>query len=527
MVVIGISLVLVVLAGIAAGDDDNDKPCAARQMPGKSVVCVCNETYCDEIHLDEPPCGSYFAYTSSEAGLRFKKRKGQFHSYYTRNKNSSYTLVVDPRRKSQTIEGFGGAVTDSAGIHWTNLSARLQGHLINSYFSKKGIEYNMLRVPIGGCDFSTHEYAYNELPWDDAELTNYTLAPEDFKYKIPMIKRIQEAATTDIHMIATVWSPPRWMKTNEKPSGFSEIKQEFMQTFAEYIVKFIREYKKLGISTWAVTTTNEPQNAFYPIVTMQDLGWTPQKMGQWIKKNLGPTIKNSSDIRDVKILTVDDQRYTIPMWFNVMVNADPSVLDWIDGIAVHWYGDMVAPASLLQIATKNYPTKFIIGTEACEGGQLSQKEKVSLGDWSRAQSYCHDILEDLNYELVGWMDWNLCLDKTGGPNWAGIFVDSPIIVFPENNEFVKQPMFYAMGHFSKWIPRGSVRLGVEESKGPLEKSVEQVAFLTPRNTVVLVVHNTVQARKIHVQLGEKHTVIELEKASITTIEFPAHNPTRC
>lgn len=92
--------------------------------------------------------------------------------------------------------------------------------------------------------------------------------------------------------------------------------------------------------------------------------------------------------------------------------------------------------------------------------------------------------------MVGWIDWNMCLDQQGGPNWAKNFVDSPVIVFPEVQEIVKQPMFYAMGHFSKWIPRGSVRIAVSENKGLLEQALEHVAFLTPQNTIVLVVQNT-------------------------------------
>ncbi|XP_047998979.1 putative glucosylceramidase 3 [Leguminivora glycinivorella] len=508
---------LVTLGYVAA-----DVPCARRQIEKKSVVCVCNATYCDEITRDDPAPGKYVAYTSSEAGSRFKKQEGEFTSYYKWNEGASHTIVIDLSKNKQSIQGFGGAVTDAAGIHWSNFSnPQLQDYLINSYFGKNGLEYNMLRVPIGGCDFSTHDYAYNELPWNDGQLTNYTLSPEDFIYKIPMIQQIKAAATSDVHIVATVWSPPKWMKTNEKPNGPSLIKEEFMQTYADYITKFIREYKKHDIDIWAVTTTNEPQDAFLPFTRFQDLGWTPGKMGQWIINNLGPTIKNSSDINHVKILTVDDQRITIPLWFNIMIEKHPEVLNWIDGIGVHWYTDKFSPAAILEAAVKNHPDKFILATEACEGSFPWQLEKVSLGDWSRAQSYIHSILEDLNYNLVGWIDWNLCLDKQGGPNWVKNFVDSPIIVFPENNEFVKQPMFYAMGHFSKWIPRGSVRLEVEEKKGLLEKSVDHVAVLTPKDTVVVVLHNTGNARNVRVQLCEEHTVIALEKASVTTLEFQA------
>ncbi|RVE40426.1 hypothetical protein evm_014924 [Chilo suppressalis] len=116
-------------------------------------------------------------------------------------------------------------------------------------------------------------------------------------------------------------------------------------------------------------------------------------------------------------------------------------------------------------------------------------QKVILGSWDRAKSYITDILQDLNYNVVGWIDWNLCLNAQGGPNWVENFVDSPIIVFPENKEFVKQPMFYALGHFSKFLPRGSQRIKVNQRTPPRSSPVDNVAFLTTRNTVVVILYN--------------------------------------
>lgn len=42
----------------------------------------------------------------------------------------------------------------------------------------------MIRTPIGGSDFSTRPYTYNEYPVGDKKLTNYTLAEEDYKFKV-------------------------------------------------------------------------------------------------------------------------------------------------------------------------------------------------------------------------------------------------------------------------------------------------------------------------------------------------------
>ena len=39
----------------------------------------------------------------------------------------------------------------------------------------------------------------------------------------------------------------------------------------------------------------------------------------------------------------------------------------------------------------------------------------------------------------------------GGPNWAGNEVDAPVIVDAVNNEFYKQPMYYALAHVSRYM----------------------------------------------------------------------------
>lgn len=52
-----------------------------------------------------------------------------------------------------------------------------------SYFSEEGIEYNVLRIPIGGTDCSTRKYTLYDEPQDHS-LANFTLAPEDYSLKV-------------------------------------------------------------------------------------------------------------------------------------------------------------------------------------------------------------------------------------------------------------------------------------------------------------------------------------------------------
>jgi len=57
-------------------------------------------------------------------------------------------------------------------------------YCIRSYYGPDGLDYGVGRVPIGGADFSTRPYTYDDSPTADPTLSNFNLAPEDFTYKV-------------------------------------------------------------------------------------------------------------------------------------------------------------------------------------------------------------------------------------------------------------------------------------------------------------------------------------------------------
>ena len=77
------------------------------------------------------------------------------------------------------------------------------------------------------------------------------------------------------------------------------------------------------------------------------------------------------------------------------------------------------------------------------------------------------------------------MDEGGGPNWSGNFVDSPVIINNTIDEFYKQPMYYALGHFSKYIPEDSVRIDMKGVSD--DPNLFGTAFLRPdgKRAVVL------------------------------------------
>lgn len=74
----------------------------------------------------------------------------------------------------------------------------------------------------------------------------------------------------------------------------------------------------------------------------------------------------------------------------------------------------------------------------------------------------------------------------GGPNWAEYAADAAIIVNEATDEFYKQPMYYALGHISKYLIRDSVRIGTIP---PGDDDLNYVAVLRPNNDVAIAILN--------------------------------------
>uniref|UniRef100_A0A8C9NE68 Glucosylceramidase n=4 Tax=Passeriformes TaxID=9126 RepID=A0A8C9NE68_SERCA len=470
--------------GLAAGG----RPCDAKDFGHGSLVCACSATYCDTLDpLVLPAPGSYVKYESSKAGKRLERSEGSFQH---NAKSPDFHLTLDTTQRYQKVKGFGGSITDAAAINIQSLSKAAQNHLLRSYFSEEGIEYNLVRVPMASTDFSIRLYTYADAE-GDFELRHFNLTEEDTHMKIPILQAAQAVAKRPLSLYASPWTSPVWMKTNGAMTGRGTLKgspgDKYHRAWAKYFVRFLDEYAKHNLTFWAVTAGNEPtagEIVFYPF---QCLGFSPEHQRDFIAQDLGPALANSSH-RHVQLIILDDQRVMLPYWAEVVLK-DPVAASYISGIGIHWYLDFLAPIDLtLSITHHLFPDYFLLSTEASTGSYFWEP-RVVLGGWERGSKYSHSILSNLNNYVTGWTDWNLALDMEGGPNWSKNYVDSPVIVDSSKDVFYKQPMFYHLGHFSKFIPEGSQRVGLAVSKKCHRCDLEHSAFLRPDGAVVLVVLN--------------------------------------
>ncbi|MCR9250001.1 MAG: glycosyl hydrolase family 30, partial [bacterium] len=267
----------------------------------------------------------YTLYQTSAAGDNLKQLNAQKVAAGT----EMVQVEILPDQKFQSIQGFGGAFTESSAYLLNQLSSDKRDEILKAYFSENGANYSLTRTHINSCDFSLTNYSYAPLEGDTA-LSSFSIE-EDRDDIIPMIKDAQAISKDGFRVVSSPWTAPPWMKDNKTWFG-GKLLPEYYATWAKFFSKYIKAYEKEGIPIWAITVENEPLGNG---ANWESMHYTPYEMAEFIKEHLAPQLKKDSI--DVNILVYDQNRgKEMDEWIEVLLK-DPEVLENIYGTAVHWY----------------------------------------------------------------------------------------------------------------------------------------------------------------------------------------------
>jgi len=178
-----------IVATFFASPSQTAQPCQARRFNHDSVVCVCDENYCDSLDpIARTDAGLVKVFESDRAGKRLEVREVRFGNDLPGVDPGRFKNVrVNRNRKFQEIIGFGTSFTDASALSLGRMSANLRSKVLSSYYSKEGIEYSLSRVVISGSDFSVRPYSYDDVP-NDWSLNGWSLVDEDISYKVQLTK---------------------------------------------------------------------------------------------------------------------------------------------------------------------------------------------------------------------------------------------------------------------------------------------------------------------------------------------------
>ncbi|TAE61991.1 MAG: glycosyl hydrolase family 30 [Bacteroidetes bacterium] len=443
--------------------------------------------------------------------------------------DNAATVTLFPDKTFQTLTGFGGSFTEASASLLNQLSKESRAKIIEAYFGESGARYSLTRTHINSCDFSLGHYSYAPVAGDTA-LTHFSIR-EDQDDLIPMIKDALAVSKEGFRILSSPWTAPPWMKDNKQWVG-GKLLPEYYDTWALFFSKYIDAYKAEGIDIWGITVENEPLGNGN---NWESMHYTPEEMTLFVQKHLGPALEADGK-GHVKILGYDQNREHLQQWVDVMYRDEASSR-YYHGTAIHWYASTfeVFPDAL-QYAHNKAPGKHLIQSEACVDAEVPHwqddawywsEEATDWGwDWAPdhekhlhprytpVNRYAGDIIGCLNNWVDGWIDWNMVLDRQGGPNWFKNWCTAPVIVDPASDEVYFTPLYYIMAHFSRFIRPGAVRIGVESS----DDTLLLTAARNPDGSVATVVFNPGETEKHFVlSLGEQFTHVRIAAKAIQTI----------
>jgi glucosylceramidase len=449
--------------------------------------------------------------------------------------DKSLTIQVNTNKKIQKITGFGGSFTESSAFLLNKMSPANRKKIVEAYFSNEGANYSLTRTHIASCDFSLKKYTYAKVE-NDLEMNHFSIE-DDKNDLIPMILEAQKISKNGFKIIASPWTAPPWMKDNKNYVG-GKLLPEFNDAFALYFSKYLSAYKKEGIDIWGITVMNEPHGNGN---NWESTLFSPKEMTDFVQNHLGPKLENDGWGK-VNIFGYDQNRAGLKEWVDEMYR-DKKSSKYFAGTAMHWYEstyDYFPDA--LQYAHKKAPEKYLIETEGCVDSEVPkwqddawywQKEATDWGwDWASDKDrhlhpkyapvnrYATDIIGCLNNYVDGWVDWNMVLDRQGGPNWFKNWCVAPVIVDPDKDEVYFTPLYYVMAHFSKFMRPGAVKIGCEIN----HKEVMATAVQNPDGSIVIAVFNPTEEKyTISINLNKVVKNITIDAKALQTIVIKNNN----
>ena len=541
--------------------------------------CSPNSERLEETMSSETPMKTYEIIVTNEAGDKLALKE---NVEFAKGSATGTSINVDPSKLKQSITGIGSSFTESSAFVLAHLPPEKRAEVMANVYGEQGANMTLTRTVIGATDFAVNgNYTYADVP-NDAKLEHFTIAEDKNGFSrsqypkiqdesfdlLPMIKEAQAIKANqeekDLRIVASAWTAPIWMKDietwyinpspeNDWQGTGGELKPQYEATYADYLVRYLDEYKKEGIDIWGLTPVNEPNGNSGQWESMH---FTPKTQSEFVKKYLGPKLK-SSDHKDVALLVYDQNRDHLQEWADEIL-ADEETAPYVYGVAVHWYESTYqVNEEALEYVHKNYPGFPVIHTEGtiddlgkpAPNGVLDPERfqeknwfanddfwwNENATDWAYTATwapkpedhpiytpvhrYARNIIVSLNHWMEGWIDWNIVLDHKGGPNHVGNFCGAPIMIDTNTNEIYYTPIYHVLAQFSRTIRPGDVAVQTDKHLVDLKNDDLHASATINKDGLlsVQVLNTTKKPITYQLQVGEQVAEVIIDANALQTV----------
>jgi glucosylceramidase len=392
------------------------------------------------------------------------------------------TVVVDPSTTRQKYSGIGFSLDETSVSNLWKLTPAERERAVKLLVDpKNGAGFDRFRLTIGSPDLIEHLpfWSYDELPagvTEDPQLKYFSIKRDLDAHIVATVKLIQKY-NPRASFFASAWSAPAWMKTNNRFTGevalkpgsttsyyqVGKLRDDRIDVFARYYVKYLQTYAKYGIHIDALTLLNEPGiDVVYPAMDISVE--QQQKLAVAIKREVRRAgLRTELWVHDFNFWDWRDPNSTETKNY-YRIFDDPSTRAAADAIAFHpYWGD----PTVMRDAYEEF------------GKPVHMTETSDLNPGT--------ILNYFRLDASSYVLWAQTTDQDGGTlHWTGLrdnnvdweeigrttkWPNRLVKVDTTSKTFTVRSELYAMGQFARYLGPDDTRVESSATAGGISNVV--------------------------------------------------------
>ena len=442
------------------------------------------------------------------------------------------TVVVDPSISRQKYTGVGFSLDETSVSNLWKLTPQERERAVRLLVDPRtGAGFDRFRLTIGSPDLIEHLpfWSYDELPagvTEDPDLKYFSIKRDVDAHIVDTVKLIQKY-NPRATFFASAWSAPAWMKTNNRFTGevalkpgsttsyyqVGKLRDDRIDVFARYYVKYLQAYAKYGITVDALTLLNEPGiDVVYPAMDISIE--QQQKLAVAIKREVRRAgLRTELYVHDFNFWDWRDPNSTETKNYYRIFN-DPATRKAADAIAFHpYWGD---PA-VLRDAYEEFG-KPVHMTET------SDLNPATILNYFRLDASSYVLWAQTTDQDGGTLHWTPARDNDIDWDEVGRTTKWPnrlVKVDTTTKTFSVRSELFAMGQFAKYLGPEHTRV---ESSGTAN-GISNVVFTDRGDNFVAIVGNAnATPSKVRVSLADKSFVVTVPANAYATYRWHGDVP---
>jgi glucuronoarabinoxylan endo-1,4-beta-xylanase len=387
------------------------------------------------------------------------------------------TAVVNWNAERQTIDGFGGAFAFHKAGSIQRLGEPLTSQMLDMIFDDEaGIGLDIVRVMVGDGGVGVWGDPLYDGPTDTIEpepgvfvwdLPDWEERKASFDaYQIWLMREAQARGISTI--LASVWSPPAWMKQNNRVTsggGPNRLRPDMYQAFADYLAEYVIGYEReFGIRITHISPTNEPDIS----TSYSSSQWTPEELRVFVRDYLGPTFERRGVTAKIVLgeAVAFNENYPRPALL------DPVANQYVDVVAAHAYAGLIdneTRANPTAFTTSHALGKTIWQTEYMNNGAPRDRLFINntISDGLRYATLIGNLFDETRLNAYFWW-WPVANNGADGSDLIRLVnTGTPQPNNPtETGQYRIFKRYYTIGQYSRFLDPGDVMIDATKTPVP-------------------------------------------------------------